>query len=156
MAQKKKFPDSWEEFQTMYNKLDCEDREKFDSILYDFLVMKGKIEPDPEVEALKNRLKEELRLAEEAEQRAEELRKEIEKLRVKNSRNAGRKANDEKFKESFNKFADLYKSNTPANEIMKETGISKRTYYRYKKLYQEKGGQNKNGNGKEYNNQQYK
>lgn len=143
MAQKKQFPESWEEFQTMYNKLDCKNREKLDSILYEFLIMEGKIEPSPEIKTLKKQLEEELRLAKEAEQRAEELKKEIERLRGKNPRNAGRKANDEKFTESFNKFADLYKSHKPVNEIMKETGISKRTYYRYKKLYQEKmRGQN--------------
>lgn len=143
MAQKKKLPESWEEFQTMYNNLDCENQEKLNSTLYEFLVMEGKIKPNPEVETLKKQLEEEFRLAKEAEQRAEELKKEIERLRGKNPRNAGRKANDEKFMESFNKFADLYKSHKPVSEIMKETGISKRTYYRYKKLYQRKEGQQK-------------
>ncbi len=138
MSKKKELPDSWEEFQTMYNKLDCNNQQAFNSLLYEFLVMKGKIDPDPEVETLRKQLEEELRLAEEAEQKAEELKKEIERLKGKNPRNAGRKTNDDKFTESFNRFVDLYESNKPVNEIMKETGISKRTYYRYKKLYQEK------------------
>ena len=145
MAQKKKFPETWKEFQTMYNNLDAEAQEKLNPIIYRALVELGKIEPNPEIEALDKQMKEHLRLAEKHEKEAlelkrqmEELKKEIEQMKGKNPRNAGRKAHDEKFTESFNRFADLYKSHKPVNEIMKETGISKRTYYRYKKLYQEK------------------
>lgn len=134
----KKLPDTWEEFKVMYNKLDSETRIELGSVLYDFLVMEGKMEPSPEVKVLENQLKEELHKAEEHEKKAEELKKEIERLKGKNPRNAGRKPKDEKWKESFDKFTTLYKSNYTMDEIMKQTGISRRTYFRYKKLYETK------------------
>lgn len=63
--------------------------------------------------------------------------KEIEKLKGKNPRNAGRKAADDKWIASFNSFVELYESQKTIDEIMKITGISRSTYYRYKKLYEE-------------------
>lgn len=138
MAQKGKFPDSWEEFLEIYNKMDFESRWEVDNAFYEFLVSEGKIEPIPEIEALKKEVEKQERLAEEHERKAleckrqlEELRKEMEKAKGKNPRNAGRKIDDEK----INKFVNLYEAHKPMNEIMKEVGISRRTYYRYKKLY---------------------
>lgn len=55
------------------------------------------------------------------------------------SRNAGRKKADEKWVRSYETFCDLYKSQKSINEIMKETGISRSTYYRYKKIYEATG-----------------
>lgn len=63
--------------------------------------------------------------------------KEIAKLKGKNPRNAGRKAADEKWAESFNKFIRLHESQKTINEIMEEMNISRATYFRYKKLYNE-------------------
>lgn len=52
------------------------------------------------------------------------------------TRNAGRKRADEKWVRSYDSFCELYKSHKSINEIMKKTGISRSTYYRYKKLYE--------------------
>lgn len=61
--------------------------------------------------------------------------KEIERLKGKNPRNAGRKVADKKWRESFAKFTLLHESQKSINEIMEEMSISRATYYRYKKLY---------------------
>ena len=63
--------------------------------------------------------------------------KEIERLKGKNPRNAGRKVADEKWVASFNQFIELHESQKTINEIMKEMKISRATYYRYKKLYED-------------------
>ena len=63
--------------------------------------------------------------------------KEIAKLKGKNPRNAGRKPADEKWVESFNVFIRLHESQKTINEIMEEMSISRATYFRYKKLYNE-------------------
>ena len=63
--------------------------------------------------------------------------KEIEKLKGKNPRNAGRKVADKKWCESFAKFTYLYESQKSISEIMEEMDISRATYFRYKKLYNE-------------------
>lgn len=60
---------------------------------------------------------------------------EIERLKGKNPRNAGRKVADEKWVASFNRFILLHESHKSINEIMKEMNISRATYFRYKKLY---------------------
>ena len=76
-------------------------------------------------------------------QREEKLRdrlKELEKITSApkhNARNAGRKKADEKWVQSFVTWQELYKSQKSINEIMSEMGISRATYYRYKKLYDE-------------------
>lgn len=54
-----------------------------------------------------------------------------------NERNAGRKKADEKWVASFSRFMDLYESQKTINEIMEEMEISRATYYRYKKLYED-------------------
>ena len=61
--------------------------------------------------------------------------KEIERLKRRNPNNAGRKAADDKWVASFSKFTELYESQKSIYEIMEETGISRATYYRYKRLY---------------------
>lgn len=132
---KKKMPQSWDEFLIMYHKLPPGPKEKLDSLLYDFFVDIGKIEPDPEIESLKNQIEEQMRLAKEHEKRAEELSKEIERLKGKNPRNAGRK------QKGFDQFTILYEKHYTMDEIMSQTGISRRTYFRYKKLYDEERGQ---------------
>lgn len=55
------------------------------------------------------------------------------------TRNAGRKKADEKWVRSYDSFCELYKSHKSINEIIKETSISRSTYYRYKKLYEDMG-----------------
>lgn len=60
----------------------------------------------------------------------------FEKLSVRhNERNAGRKKADEKWMASFTQWRTLYESQKSINEIMEKTGISRATYYRYKRLY---------------------
>lgn len=54
-----------------------------------------------------------------------------------NARNAGRKKADEKWVASFNQFIELYEYPKKINEIMEEMNISRTTYYRYKKLYED-------------------
>ena len=75
-------------------------------------------------------------------QREEKLRNRIEELeksavRKHNERNAGRKPADEKWVASFNRFSALYESQKSMKEIMGETGMSRATYFRYKKLYED-------------------
>lgn len=84
------------------------------------------------------------RIIKEMELKIEELQKliiekdkEIERLKGKNPRNAGRKVADEKWIESFNMFIRLHESQKTINEIMEEMSISRATYFRYKKLYNE-------------------
>ena len=60
---------------------------------------------------------------------------ELESKQKHNARNAGRKKADEKWVESFARWADLYESHKSITEIMQEMSISRATYYRYKKLY---------------------
>lgn len=67
---------------------------------------------------------------------------EIEKLKGKNPRGAGRKMSDDKWAENFCIFMKCYDSGKTAAEIMKECQISRSTYYRYKKLYEETGVNN--------------
>lgn len=47
---------------------------------------------------------------------------------------------DERWGISFNSFCELYKSYKLKEEIMEELWISRVTYYRYKKLYDETEG----------------
>lgn len=131
----KEIPQSWDDFLEMYNKLppESETKRNLDSLLYDCLVKMGKIEPGPEIESLLNKTKEQERLAKEHEKKAEELLKEIERLKGKNPRNAGRK------QKNFDQFVILFERHYTMSEIMKHTGICRRTYFRYKKLYEERG-----------------
>lgn len=52
-----------------------------------------------------------------------------------NERNAGRKKADDKWVESFNNFVRLYESQKSKDEIMEKMKISRATYFRYKKIY---------------------
>lgn len=63
-----------------------------------------------------------------------------EKVQLSKTRNAGRKSADERWVASFNAFCELYKSHKLKEEIMEEIRISRATYYRYKKLYDETEG----------------
>lgn len=65
----------------------------------------------------------------------EEKNREIERLEKKNQRNAGRKPADDKWVKSFNAFIACYESQKSISETMEELHISRTTYYRYKKLY---------------------
>lgn len=53
----------------------------------------------------------------------------------KKKSNAGRKKADPKWAASYGAFCDCYKSQKSITETMRECGISKATYYRYKKIY---------------------
>lgn len=55
----------------------------------------------------------------------------------KNPRNAGRKKADDKWVASYDAFCRLYESHKSISEIMKECNISRSTYFRYKKLYED-------------------
>lgn len=61
--------------------------------------------------------------------------REIEELKKKNQRNAGRKPADDKWVASFNAFIECYESQKSIKETMAELNISRSTYYRYKRLY---------------------
>lgn len=67
----------------------------------------------------------------------EEKDREIEELKRKNQRNAGRKPADDKWVAGFKAFIACYESQKSIIETMKELNISRSTYYRYKKLYDE-------------------
>lgn len=80
----------------------------------------------------------------ELEEKVKELQKiiiekdeEIKRLKGSNPRNAGRKVADEKWVASFNQFMVLYESQKSIYEIMNEMNISRATYYRYKRLYED-------------------
>lgn len=60
---------------------------------------------------------------------------ELERLKGKNPRGAGRKFADEKWAAGFAKFINLHSAGKSAAEVMAECGISRSTYFRYKKLY---------------------
>lgn len=77
-----------------------------------------------------------------AERKIEELKKSLaekDKLLIKlkghNARGAGRRKADDKWMDSYREFAELYESQKLINEIMEKMGISRSTYYRYKKLH---------------------
>lgn len=55
----------------------------------------------------------------------------------KKKSNAGRKKADDKWVASYNAFCCLYESQKPISEIMTVCKISRATYFRYKKLYEE-------------------
>lgn len=69
----------------------------------------------------------------------EQLQQQIEQMAapVHNARGAGRKKADEKWVEGFGSFIRCYESQKSITETMQELGISRATYYRYKKLYNE-------------------
>lgn len=91
-------------------------------------------------------LKESLRNAENrlrtSQEREEKLRDRIEMLersasiQPHNARNAGRRKNDSKWQESYSQWCQLYQSQKSINEIIETMGISRATYFRYKKHYQ--------------------
>lgn len=76
------------------------------------------------------------------EKRVDELEKEIEDIKKSkhNERGAGRKkCNDDYIKKSA-EFQNLYNSQKSKNEIMEIMKISRATYYRFKKWFDETGG----------------
>lgn len=74
----------------------------------------------------------------EVEELREAGRKIQEQLPKHNERNAGRKKTDEKWIKSYLQWVALYESQKPVKETMKIMGISKATYYRFKKVYNER------------------
>lgn len=48
----------------------------------------------------------------------------------------GRKKHDEKWQASYNEWVRLYEQGMPIMEIVKNTGFSRRTCYRYKSYYE--------------------
>lgn len=83
----------------------------------------------------------------EALKRIEYLEKENRGLRLqleqyKNRKNAGRKKHDEKWKASYDAWEKLFEAGFPAVEIMRQSEISRRTYYRYKAYYEQIGQRN--------------
>ena len=94
-----------------------------------------------DLEMMKEAYKTEMHRLELSHQREEKLRERLEILEKSavvpkhNERNAGRKKSDEKWVASYTKWQELYESQKSINEIMKETRISRATYYRYKKFY---------------------
>ena len=69
----------------------------------------------------------------EKDRRIEELEEQL--ASKHNARNAGRKKADENWIKSFNRWIELHESQKSIHEIMEEMNISRATYYRYKKLY---------------------
>lgn len=55
----------------------------------------------------------------------------------RNPRNAGRKKGDEKFIAGYDAFCVKYESGKTMAEIMRECGISRATYFRHKRLYED-------------------
>lgn len=54
-----------------------------------------------------------------------------------NPRGAGRKKGDKKFIAGYDAFCAAYEANKSMAEIMKECGISRATYFRHKRLYED-------------------
>lgn len=77
-------------------------------------------------------------LEKEVEELREAGRKIQEQLPKHNERNAGRKKTDEKWTKSYLQWVALYEFQKPVKETMKIMGISKATYYRFKKVYNER------------------
>lgn len=77
---------------------------------------------------------------EDALKRIEELEAEVDSLKTKlkkyeNKSLGGRHKHDKKWQQIFEEWSDLYEKGTPICEIMSSTGMSRRTYYRYKAYY---------------------
>ncbi|MDY3919379.1 MAG: hypothetical protein SOZ59_10345 [Candidatus Limivivens sp.] len=67
----------------------------------------------------------------------QEQNKEILRLKGDNPRGAGRKAADDKWIANFSEFLTLKAAGADRNEIMNAMQISRATYYRYQKLFNE-------------------
>ncbi len=77
---------------------------------------------------------------EQALKRIEELEAEVESLKVElkkyeNKSLGGRHKHDEKWQQNFEEWSALYEKGSSITEIMSSTGMSRRTYYRYKAYY---------------------
>lgn len=68
-----------------------------------------------------------------------ELQREIVRLKGDNPRNAGRRSGDEKWVRGYSEFVRMKKENQSRETIMKELSISRATFYRYQKLFNETG-----------------
>lgn len=78
---------------------------------------------------------------EQALKRIEELENEVVSLKAElkkyeNKSLGGRKKHDEKWQQVFEKWSALYEKGESMSNIMNETGMSRRTYYRYKAYYE--------------------
>ena len=78
---------------------------------------------------------------EQALKRIEELEKEVDSLKnelkkYENKSLGGRHKHDDKWQQNFEEWSSLYEKGTPITEIMSSTGMSRRTYYRYKAYYE--------------------
>lgn len=61
----------------------------------------------------------------------------IKRLQAHNARGAGRKRADARWTASYAAFSDLYSSKSASmEEIMTKLGISRATYYRYKRIFE--------------------
>ena len=83
-----------------------------------------------------------IRLLEEENIRCKEIIREqmLEIQRLKgsgNPRGAGRKPADEKWIASFSEFIRMEEENCTREEIMQKLGVSRATFYRYQKLFNE-------------------
>ncbi len=72
--------------------------------------------------------------------RIEELEKEVDSLKFElkkyeNKSLGGRHKHDEKWQAAYDKWVLLHEDGHNLNEVMEKTGISRRTYYRYKAYY---------------------
>ncbi len=86
-----------------------------------------------------------IRLLEEENIRCKEIIREqmLEIQRLKgsgNPRGAGRKPADEKWIVSFSEFIRMKEENCTREEIMQKLGVSRATFYRYQKLFNETNG----------------
>ncbi len=73
--------------------------------------------------------------------RIEELENEVDFLKAElkkyeNKSLGGRKKHDEKWQLTFETWSKLYENGSSVSEIMEATGMSRRTFYRYKAYYE--------------------
>lgn len=69
--------------------------------------------------------------------RVQELEKQLQQSKGTNPRNAGRRSCDQKWLEKFAEFVRLKNENQSRDEIIRNMGISRATYFRYQKLFNE-------------------
>ena len=79
-------------------------------------------------------LEQELKKIEELEYENNQLKAELKKYENKNL--GGRRKHDGKWRAGFEDWKNLYEAGESITEIMTATGVSRRTYYRYKAYYE--------------------
>lgn len=72
------------------------------------------------------------------EQALQDKDEQIKRLQTHNARGAGRKRADARWTASYAAFSDLYSKAASMEEIMAKLGISRATYYRYKRIFEKK------------------